>query len=84
MTVTTDKGLTYPIDWMWARSPAELMFRLDDPRPLPQIAADFDGCHRLERLSPTEGNILYEGYRTLVAIKRDRDDGVLVTLSAEG
>ena len=83
MTVTTDRGRTFPVDWMWARSPAELMLQLRDDRPLHEIAADFEDCPRLERLSDTEGNITYEGYRELRAIKRERDGAVLLTLSAE-
>lgn len=72
MTVTTSRGKTFPVDWMWGPvgPAAELMLQLRDERPLSEIAADFEGCERFLRQSETEGDMTFEGYAALTVLAR--------------
>lgn len=87
MKVTTDKGKTIPIDWMYPqRSVTErLMIGLHDSRPLTEIAADFAGCEHLHRESAEEGDADFDGYTEPVTLSRPSfgvdNDNVLVVLS---
>lgn len=70
MTVTTSKGQTFPAQWMYQGPLGELRLQLEDPRRLPDIAADFDGCDRFLRESDEEGNLEFVGYTALTGILR--------------
>ncbi len=87
MKVTTSKGKTFDIRWMWGPvgRGKNVMLQLLDPRPLSQIAADFDGCQQFLRISDTEGKMEFPGYTMLTAILRtdaqNEPDLVQLTLS---
>lgn len=87
MTVTTSRGKTIPIDWMYAqqRGIETLMIGLHDSRPLRDILADFEGCECFHRKSEAEGDMDFEGYTVpIIASKNDYgydSSSVLVTLA---
>ena len=77
MTITTSRGGTFEADWA-APGRTGLHIRLDDPRPLSLIAADFDG---VDRLSGERG---FDGPFLLTAVFRDPRSGrVTLTLGKE-
>lgn len=78
MTVTTDRGKTFPVDWMWGPVGPEqaLMLRLtDDPRPLSAIAPDLEGVARFHRASRSEGDLDFDGYTLLTGLTRQGPGG---------
>ena len=87
MRVTTSKGKTLEIDWMYPQRniTEQLMIGLHDNRPFAEIAEDFAGCDHFHRQSEEEGDMDCDGYTELIIIARPSygmDDGyVLVTLS---
>lgn len=77
MTLTTSRGRTFNADYA-APGRTGLHIRLDDPRPLAGIAADFDGVERLE------GDRGFDGPFALTSISRDPRTGrVTLTLGKE-
>lgn len=77
MTLTTSRGGTFDVDYA-APGRTGLHIRLEDPRPLSAIAADFDG---LDRLSTDRA---FDGPYALMSIRRDpRTDRVTLTLKKE-
>lgn len=82
MTLTTSKGKTFAIDWMWGPVGAndDLMLEYADDRPLSEIAADFEGCEGFHRESETEGDKDWEGYTRLRSIVRSGRGRVQLTL----
>ena len=83
MTLTTGKGKTFAIDWMWGPVGAneDLMLEMSDGRRLSRIAADFEGCESFRRESETEGNMEWTGYTALRSIVRSGRGKVQITLS---
>lgn len=90
MTIKTDKGKTFDVNYAWGpvRLNAEkrLMIELaEDTRPLSDICADFDGVQTFERKDEDEGDMTFEGYTDLVSASRDRSRGtVTLALRMEG
>lgn len=85
MTVTTSKNLTYQVQWV-DTSPfnaGALAMQMTDARPLPEIAAEFDGLTEIVRKDENQGDKTFSGYSRLVGIKRLGDD-VLIQMEAEG
>lgn len=86
MTVTTSKGKTLCINWMWGpvRTTGAVMLEVKDERPLSAIAADFEGCETFKKMDDSKGTAIYEmyeGYTVLSAISRNkRTGGVQITL----
>lgn len=72
MKVTTSRGKTFDVEWMWGPvgPAADLMLQLRDDRPLAEIAADFEGCEHFHRESDEEGNMDFEGYAVIKSILR--------------
>lgn len=87
MTLTTDKGKAFEVDWAWAPVGIEddLMFELTDARSLSEIAADFEGCKRFHRTSEAEQphEIDYDGYTRIRSIVRGKNDMVQLKLMKE-
>lgn len=88
MTVTTSKGQTMAIDYLWGpvRRTGEVLLHLTDPTPpLSALAEAFEGCAWVERRSAAEGDLRLEGYTELRSLART-PGGVTVTLArpAEG
>ena len=83
MTVTTSKGKTFEVDWMWGPVgyARELMLQLRDERPLSEIAADFEGCGSFLRDSDLEGRVEWRGYTDLKAVIRLTGGAAQVTLT---
>ena len=77
MTVTTSKGKTFDIDWMWGPvgEAEDLMLQLRDGRTIAEIAADFEGCDLFYRRSDTEGDMEFAGYTSVVSAARVRRGG---------
>ena len=82
MTVTTSKGKTHDIFWMWGpvRTTGAVMLEVNDNRPLSEIAADFEGCETFKKMDDTKGTAIYEmyeGFTILSTISRNwrRTDG---------
>lgn len=88
MTITTDKGKTFDVNYAWGpvRTTNELMIELaGDARPLSQICADFEGVQTFERKDEDEGDMTFTGYTDLVSASRDRSRGtVALALRMEG
>ena len=82
MTLTTSKGKTFDIDWMWGPlGPDEyLMLEYADDRPLSKIAKDFEGCKSFHRESDTEGDMDWKGYTDLCSIGRAAPGKVQILL----
>lgn len=72
MIVTTSKGKTLPIDWMWGPTGiwGDLMLQYSDTRDFSEIANDFDGVDHFHRESDEEGDMDWDGYTVLKAISR--------------
>lgn len=72
MTVTTSKGKTITIDWMYPHMDRteQLMIGLHDERPLREIIEDFEGCNHFHRASEDEGDMDFDGYTELIIISR--------------
>lgn len=81
MTITTSKGKTFDINWMWStnRGGNRLMIEMEDSRSMSDIADDFEGvCTITKTDSKTPGvKEVYEGFTTLVILSRDNADGVI-------
>ena len=82
MTVTTSKGKTFPIDWMYDTLGTKrgVRLQLHDSRPLSEIAADFEACDHLHRASDTEGDLDFDGYTDLTTVIRPAAGTVQLTL----
>lgn len=77
MTLTTSRGKTFDADFA-ALGLTGLHIRLTDPRPLSEIAADFDGLTHLT------GDRGFDGPFALTAIIRDPRTGrITLTLGKE-
>ena len=85
MTITTDKGKTFDVNFAWGPvrwgDDQRLIIELSaDVRPLSQICADFDGVQTFDRKDENEGDMTFTGYTDLVSASRDRSRGT-VTLA---
>lgn len=83
MTITTSKPKTYQILWI-DTSPTNdkvLTLQMADERPLPEIAAEFDGLTEIKRADENQGDKTFSGYSRLIAIKRIGSD-VLIQMEA--
>lgn len=81
MKIKTPAGKEFEIQIICnaLRNPNRVMIVLEDDRPLPEIAADFDG---LETFTKTDAykpgvNEVYEGYSSLVGVSRNTADGTV-------
>lgn len=83
MTITTSRGKTFPADWAWGPvgPRQELRMAIIDPRPLSEIAADFEGCERFRRQSDTEGDLDFDGYTRLTGAMRQPSGSVQLILA---
>lgn len=90
MTITTDKGKTFDVNFAWGpvRWNGAQMLMIDlakDARALSEICADFEGVKTIERKDEDEGDMTFTGYTDLVSAARDRSRGtVTLALSMEG
>lgn len=82
MTITTNRGKTFDVNWAWAMKDSNrLMIELPDKRSVSEIAEDFDGLTRIDRKSKEEGDKVYTGYTMLTRVIKDTEKGTaLVTL----
>lgn len=90
MTITTDKGKTFDVNFAWGpvrwNGAQRLMIELaKDARALSEICADFEGVKTIERKDEDEGDMTFTGYTDLVSASRDRSRGtVTLALRMEG
>ena len=72
MLLTTSKGKTFDISWMWGPVGIEgdLWIQYKDSRPISEIAKDFDDVDIFHRESETEGDLTFEGYTVIKSIIR--------------
>lgn len=82
MKIETSKGKTYEVDWIDGPTitSGTVLLQMDDSRPLPEIATEFDGLARIERYSDTQGDKTFEGYSELKSISRGREQKILIEL----
>lgn len=82
MTITTNRGKTFDVNWAWANDdPDQLMIELKDTRPIEEIAHDFDGLTEIRRKSEEEGDDTYVGYNKLTGVTMNLKKGTtLLTL----
>ena len=90
MTITTDKGKTFDVNFAWGpvRFGADQRLIIEitaDARPLSEICADFEGVQTFERKDENEGDMPFTGYTELVSVSRDSSRGtVALALRMEG
>lgn len=82
MTITTDKGKTFDVNFAWGPVRWGVDQRLiieiaADARALSEICADFDGVQTFERKDENEGDMTFTGYTDLVSASRDRSRGTV-------
>ena len=83
MKVTTNRGKAFDVLWCWGplRDADEVMLCMMDARPLPEIAADFDGLDSLTRTAENEKDMNFSGYSRVRHISRKRGtEEVTITL----
>lgn len=83
MPLTTSKNKTY--DVIFADGPTRLsgtvMIRMQDPRHILQIGAEFDGLESFSREDMNQGDKEWTGYTELVAVRRLNKTDVLIELA---
>ena len=90
MTITTDKGKTFDVNFAWGpvrlNGEKRLMIELAaDARALSEICADFEYVQTFDRKDENEGDMTFTGYTDLVSASRDRSRGtVTLALRMEG
>lgn len=88
MQITTSKGKTFDIQFIGAllRNGNRLMIELKDERPVPEIAADFDGLETITKTDALKPGVkeIFEGFAHLVGIQKNKGNGtVLLTLEKD-
>lgn len=58
-----------------------LMMRLEETRPLLEIAADFENLEWIRRVSADQGNKEWTGYTRLVSVREARNGGIVLELA---
>lgn len=83
MTLTTSRNKTYNV--IYVDGPTRLggtvMLRMEDPRPILEVGAEFDGLEWMRSESESQGNKEWTGYTQLVSVRRVSDTDVLVELA---
>lgn len=80
MQLTTNKGKTFEINYIWptTRNGEKLMIELEDSRTASQIVADFDGVEVFEKTEKKKpGKEVFEGFTRLVGYSSENFDGVI-------
>lgn len=76
MTLTTDKGQTYEVDWAWSDAKrGEMRASVLRDMPIAEALSAFDGCRHMHTSDPGEGERDHDGYIRLVAVQRFVQDG---------
>lgn len=77
MNLTTSKGKTYSVAWMWGplMSSGEVMMEMEDARALSEIAAELEGLDKMTYTDTYGREKVYEGYTDLRAIIRQGATG---------
>jgi hypothetical protein len=78
MTVTTNRGETFKVNWAWATSDERLMIELPSTERIADIAECFDGLTKVERKSEYEGDATYIGYDVLTSVIKDTEKGTIL------
>ena len=87
MVTVTVNGTTYPIRWIVAANRDDrirLMVAVEE-ESISQLARDFEGADFMEKIDNKKPGIVerYEGFRRLVSISRDNNEGVtIITMEA--
>lgn len=83
MKLITSRNKTY--DVIYVDGPTRLsgavMIRVQDPRPILQIGAEFDGLESFQRVSENQGNKEWTGYTQLISVRRMTETDVLIELA---
>ena len=80
MKITTSKGKTFDVNWIWwpLRGTAQLMIDMEDVRTISEIALDFEGVDRIVKTDERRGvEESYTGYTQLVGVIRERTTGTV-------
>lgn len=78
MQLKTSRGNEYTVDWIDTVATGGVYMQMPDARPLPEIAAEFDGLSWLERYDENQGDKRFEGYSVLSMIRREQPDVVVL------
>lgn len=83
MRIETSQNKTYTVHWIDTSIMNEnmLSMQMPDERPLPEIAAEFDGLTEIQRQDENQGDKTFSGFSVLVGIKRIGND-VLIQMEA--
>ena len=84
MTITTNRGQEFKVNWAWATSDGRLMIELPDTRSIAEIAEDFDGLVKIERKSEYEGDATYIGYDMLTSVVMDSEKRTALLVLRKG
>lgn len=84
MLLKTSNGKTYTVDWVdTIATTGNIFLQLPDPRPLPAIAAEFDGLSWLRREDENQGNKDFPGYNVLLGIQRVAPGICIISIGKE-
>lgn len=83
MQLTTSKGKTFSVDWMWGPTIVgqNVMLQLEDSRSISAIAKDFEGVETFKTFNEETGlEAVYENYTSVESISRStrNNDGAEV------
>ncbi|MBQ8617663.1 MAG: hypothetical protein IJ418_09125 [Clostridia bacterium] len=62
------------------------MIQTTDDRPLSEIAADFEGCEKIEKVDDGRAGVteMYEGFTQLTGIRKNAQTGAIHITLARG
>lgn len=86
-TLTTNKGLTYEVDYAWAPLlDGTCRIQMIDDRPLSVIAPEFEGLSSIHYSESSTGEYEYDGYDILsgIVLSDPTRHKVEITLSKRG
>lgn len=84
MTLNNNRGRIFNVKWAYAPTEMGHMMAciIGDTRPLAELCADCENVERWERKDKKEGDAIYEGYVTLLNLRKEGID-TIITLCRE-
>lgn len=80
MLLRTSNEKEYKAVWADVASSGVFFAHVFDDRPIPQVAADFDGLAWLERESAEQGDKRFDGFSVLMGVERITGEVVKLTI----
>lgn len=79
MTLQNDRGRVFNVKWAYA--PTEMGHLMacvtGDTRPLAEFCSDVEGVRTWTRRDEKEGDAVYEGYVSLLNVRKDGTDTII-------